>query len=66
MKAFASRPTDWNDVRGILVRQGTRNLDWPYVHRQLQPLCEVKETPETLERLEDLRREVADGEGRPA
>ncbi len=28
MKAFASRPLDWNDVRGILVRQGTRKLDW--------------------------------------
>ncbi len=66
MKAFASRPTDWNDVRGILVRQGTRNLDWPYVHRQLQPLCEVKEAPEILAKLEALRRELADGEGRPA
>lgn len=62
MKAFASRPIDWNDVRGILVRQGTRKLDWAYVRRELQPLCEAKEAPEILTRLEALRREVADTE----
>jgi len=59
MKAFASRPLDWNDVRGILVRQGTRTLDWSYIHRQLQPLCEIKEAPEILTQLEKLRRDVA-------
>lgn len=62
MKAFASRPLDWNDVRGILVRQGTRQLDWKYIHRQLQPLCEIKEAPEILTQLEKLRREVAQTE----
>jgi hypothetical protein len=62
MKAFASRPIDWNDIRGILVRQGTRKLDWAYVRRELQPLCEAKEAPEILTRLEALRREVADTE----
>lgn len=59
MKAFASRPLDWNDVRGILVRQGTGTLDWSYIHRQLQPLCEIKEAPEILTQLEKLRRDVA-------
>lgn len=63
MKAFASRPLDWNDVRGILVRQGTRNLDWPYIRRQLQPLCEIKEAPEIMMQLEMFLREVADSEG---
>lgn len=62
MKAFASRPIDWNDIRGILVRQGTRKLDWAYIRRELQPLCEAKEAPEILTRLEALRREVADAE----
>lgn len=62
MKAFASRPLDWNDVRGILVRQGTRKLDWPYIQHHLQPLCEAKEAPEIMTRLEQLRREVADSE----
>lgn len=62
MKAFASRPLDWNDVRGILVRQGTRQLDWKYIHRQLQPLCEIKEAPDILIQLENLRLEVAQSE----
>lgn len=62
MKAFASRPLDWNDVRGILVRQGTGRLDWPYIRRQLQPLCEVKDAPEIPTRLEMLRREIAESE----
>jgi predicted nucleotidyltransferase len=59
MKAFASRPLDWNDIRGILVRQGTRRLDWRYIHRHLTPLCELKEAPEILTQLETLRQEVA-------
>jgi hypothetical protein len=59
MKAFANRPLDWNDVRGVIVRQGTKKLDWDYVRRQLTPLCEVKEQPEIVDRLEALRLEVA-------
>lgn len=58
MKCFASRPLDWNDVRGILVRQGTGRLDWKYIRRQLTPLCEIKEAPEILTHLEKLRQEV--------
>ncbi|MBX7208099.1 MAG: hypothetical protein K1X78_07305 [Verrucomicrobiaceae bacterium] len=56
-------PLDWNDVRGILVRQGTSNLDWPYIQHQLQPLCEIKEAAEIIAQLEKLRREVALNEG---
>lgn len=62
MKSFASRVIDWNDVRGILVRQGTRKLDWRYIHRQLQPLCDLKEAPEIMTQLEKLRGEVAASE----
>lgn len=65
MKAFASRPIDWNDVRGILVRQGTKNLDWSYIRRQLQPLCELKDAPEIMTQLEKLHREVAASEPAP-
>jgi len=54
MKAFADRPLDWNDVQGIIVRQGTGNLDWPYIYRHLEPLCEVKEQPEIVDRLRRL------------
>lgn len=55
MKAFAARPKDWVDVEGILIRQG-RGLDWGYVEAQLQPLVELKEEPEILERLSRLWR----------
>lgn len=59
MKAFADRPIDWKDVRGIIVRQGEGALDWRYIRKHLQPLCEAKEQPEIMDRLEALRREVA-------
>jgi hypothetical protein len=49
MKAFAGRPQDWADTLGILRAQ--RVLDWPYIIEQLTPLCELKESPETVERL---------------
>lgn len=55
MKAFAARDQDWVDLRGILERQVGR-LDWPLIRAELQPLCALKGTPETLERLEKLRR----------
>ena len=59
MKAFADRPLDWNDIRGVIVRQGTKNLDWNYVRNHLAPLCDLKEKPEIVDRLDALRREVA-------
>jgi len=55
MKAFAARPKDWVDLEGILIRQGGR-LDWAYIEAQLRPLVELKEEPEILERLSQLRR----------
>lgn len=57
MKAFASRPKDWVDLEGILIRQGDR-LDWAYVESQLQPLVELKEEPDILTRLASMRRQV--------
>ena len=55
MKAFASRPKDWVDLDGVLIRQAGR-LDWAYVEAQLRPLVELKEEPEILERLERMWR----------
>lgn len=55
LKRFADRPKDWVDVEGIIIRQGDR-LDWPYVREQLAPLVELKESPEILRRLDQLRR----------
>jgi hypothetical protein len=59
MKAFADRVIDWHDVRGIIVRQGLGNLDWNYINKQLAPLCEAKEQPEIVGRLQLLRQELA-------
>jgi len=58
MKAFAARPKDWIDVEGIVIRQGCV-LDWAYVLRQLEPLADLKEEPEILSRLADLRSRLA-------
>ncbi|MBP7828823.1 MAG: nucleotidyltransferase [Kiritimatiellae bacterium] len=47
MKAFAGRPQDWLDVRGIAVKQGV-SLDRKYIARHLTALCDLKETPEIV------------------
>jgi hypothetical protein len=54
LKAFAARGKDWLDVEGVIVRQ-TGKLDWSYIRRQLQPLVELKESPEIMEELERRR-----------
>ena len=60
LKAFADRPGDWADVEGVVVRHGD-DLDWPYIVAQLEPLCELKEAPEILKRLEYVREAAEDG-----
>jgi hypothetical protein len=55
MKSFADRDKDWGDVTGILIRQ-QRQLDWAYIKRNLEPLCEAKGNPEILRRLEKMRK----------
>ncbi|MFT4586895.1 MAG: hypothetical protein ACI9VS_000246 [Candidatus Binatia bacterium] len=57
MKAFANRPQDLLDIRGIVIRQRDRAIDWEYIRRYLAPLCEVKGEPEILTDLDNLRRE---------
>ena len=57
LKAFASRPRDWIDVEGIIVRQ-TGKLDWTYIDRELRPLAELKEAPEMLSELDKRRLEL--------
>lgn len=58
MKAFANRPQDLLDIRGILIRQRGRGIDWEYIRHFLSPLCELKGEPEILTGLEKLRREI--------
>lgn len=52
MKAFAGRPRDWQDARGVYVRKGT--LDVNYILHHLTALCELRDDKETLERVKRL------------
>jgi hypothetical protein len=54
LKAFASRPQDWIDIESVVVRQ-RRTLDWTQVFDELEPLVALREMPETLDRLQQLR-----------
>ena len=54
MKLFASRPGDIRDVEGVAIRNRGK-LDWHYIEEQLRPLAELKEQPEILTMLEQLR-----------
>jgi hypothetical protein len=54
LKSFAGRTKDWADVESIVERQAGK-LDWPLIFRELTPLCELKDSPESLERLKLVR-----------
>ena len=60
LKTFAARPRDWIDVESVLVRQG-RSLDWRLIVGELKPLLELRETPENLDRLLQLRSKIEKG-----
>lgn len=53
-KSFADRPRDWADVETVLIRQQSK-LNWRYILEQLEPLCQLKETPEIITHLRRLR-----------
>lgn len=57
LKAFASRPRDWLDVETVLVRQH-RTLDWKLVFRELKPLAALRESPEIVDKLGQLKDRV--------
>lgn len=59
LKAFADRPKDWMDIEGIIIRRSA-GLDWPYVREQLAPLAELKEAPELMSKLEQMRERLAE------
>ena len=50
LKAFADRLQDWLDIEGIVMRQ-QKKINTKYIFRQLKPLCEVKESPEIINKL---------------
>ena len=49
-KAFAGRDKDWLDIDGVALRQAGR-LQEPLVWQELEPLLQLKESPETADRL---------------
>lgn len=53
LKAFADRPKDWLDIESVIMRQGNK-LDTNFIIKQLTPLCELKETPEIVDKLKQL------------
>jgi len=59
LKAFADRPRDWSDIEGVILRTGHR-LAWDTVVTELRPLCQAKDAPYILTRLEDLRTQNKD------
>lgn len=60
LKAFAGRGQDWVDLENVLIRQ-RRSLDWRLIIRELEPLLELRETPENLDRLQQLKAKVEKG-----
>jgi predicted nucleotidyltransferase len=62
-KAFAGRPIDWMDVESIIAKQHRKKLDWRYIHAQLKPLAELKEDPQIVPKLDELRRIVETDDG---
>lgn len=57
LKAFAARPQDWVDIRGILVRQGNTLLR-AEIRTHLAILAELKEDQQILDKLEVLFAEI--------
>jgi hypothetical protein len=53
LKTFAGREIDWLDDRGVAIRQAGR-LDEALIFRELNPLIELKGTPEAGERLREI------------
>lgn len=53
LKAFADRAQDWADVEMVVRRQG-RLLDRSSILANLEPLVELKEAPEILDKLRGL------------
>jgi len=53
LKAFANRSKDWSDIESVIDKQG-KKLDTKYINKLLLPLCELKEEPEIMDRLNNL------------
>ena len=57
MKAIASRPRDWQDIRDISA-SGSKRIEWGYIERQLAGLSEAIDADELIRVLRDARSET--------
>lgn len=55
LKTIAGRDQDWLDIKGVAVRQVGR-LDERLIFRELDPLLDLKGTPEAAARLREILR----------
>lgn len=51
--AFAARPQDWVDIRGVILKQRGQ-LRWTQIWSDLGVLAELKEAPEILTELDRI------------
>ena len=58
-KAISEREKDWNDIEGVLARQGNK-LDQAYILHWLEQFAQALERPELVQRYKDLRKKLAE------
>jgi hypothetical protein len=56
-RSFAGRDLDWGDIERILTRQYGK-LDFDLIRSELKPLLALKEPPEGMDKLEQIRQRV--------
>lgn len=56
-QVFAGRDRDWDDLRGVLARKHGQ-IDWTIIRHELPPLLELQETPEAMQRLDEIAADV--------
>lgn len=54
LKAFANRPHDWEDIRGVIIRSEGL-LDWDLIESEVTILSNLKDEPEIINQLQALR-----------
>lgn len=57
LKAFAGRPKDWQDIRGVLIRQQDK-LNWATIEQELHELTELRPEEDMLGRLTEIRHQI--------
>ncbi len=56
-KAISERQKDWDDIEGVLLKQG-HALDQAYIMEWLEQFAQVLERPELITRYRELRKKI--------